>query len=48
MCRWNVPKIPGQWHIIKALAELPMLEMSSVLMSKGVVVFKPNNGRVLE
>lgn len=39
---------PGQWHIIKALAELPMFEISPVIMSKGIVVLKPNNGRVLE
>jgi hypothetical protein len=39
---------PMQWHIIKALAELPMLEMSPAIMAKGIVILKPNNGRVLE
>jgi len=39
---------PMQWHIIKALAELPMLEMAPVIMTKGMVILKPNNGRVLE
>ncbi len=39
---------PGQWHIIKALAELPMLEMFPAVMIKGIVILKPNNGRVLE
>ncbi|MGB9940201.1 acetoacetate decarboxylase family protein [Methanosarcina sp.] len=39
---------PMQWHIIKALAELPVLEMSSAIMTKGIVILKPNNGRVLE
>lgn len=39
---------PGQWHIIKALAELPILKMNPVLMTKGVVILRPNNGRVLE
>lgn len=39
---------PGQWHIIKALAELPMIEMAPAVMMKSVVILKPNNGRVLE
>jgi hypothetical protein len=39
---------PGQWHIIKALAELPMLEMAQAVMIKGVVTLKPNKGRILE
>lgn len=39
---------PTQWHIIKALAELPIIEMAPVLMYKGVAVLKPSQGRVLE
>ncbi len=39
---------PGQWHIIKALAELPMLETTPTIMSKGIVILKPNKGRVLK
>ena len=44
--RWE--QNPGQWHIIKALAELPMFEMAPIVMTKGVVILKPNNGRILE
>ena len=39
---------PTQWHIIKALAELPIIEMAPVLMYKGVAILKPSQGRVLE
>jgi acetoacetate decarboxylase len=39
---------PGQWHIIKALAELPMLETTPTIMTKGVTILKSNNARVLE
>ena len=39
---------PGQWHIIKAPAELPIFEIAPVIMSKGIVILKPNNGSVLE
>jgi hypothetical protein len=39
---------PGQWHIIKALAELPILEMAPAIMSKGIVILKPSKGFVLE
>jgi acetoacetate decarboxylase len=39
---------PTQWHIIKALAELPMIEMAPVIMTKGVSILKPTQGRVLE
>lgn len=44
--RWE--QNPRQWHIIKALAELPMFEMAPIVMTKGVVILKPNNGRILE
>ena len=39
---------PMQAHIIKALAELPMLEMSSVMMAKGAIFLMPSMARVLE
>jgi acetoacetate decarboxylase len=39
---------PLQWHIIKALAELPMKEMAPVIMAKGTMILKPMQGRVLE
>ncbi|WP_162488868.1 MULTISPECIES: acetoacetate decarboxylase family protein [Methanosarcina] len=39
---------PGQWHIIKAPAELPIFEIAPVIMSKGIVVLKTNNWRVLK
>lgn len=49
--KWTVlswEQNPGQCHIIKALAKLPILEMASAFMTKGIVILKPNNGRVLE
>ncbi len=39
---------PNQWHIIKALSELPMREMAPVLLSKAVAILKPAQARVLE
>ena len=39
---------PTQWHIVKALAELPLLEMAPVTMFKAVVILKPAQARVLE
>ncbi len=39
---------PSQFHIINALAELPILEMAPVLMTEGVGFLKPTQGRVLE
>jgi acetoacetate decarboxylase len=39
---------PSQWHIIKALAELPMDEMGPVMLSKAVAILKPAQARVLE
>ncbi len=39
---------PSQFHIINALAELPVFEMKSVLLTKGVGFLKPSQGRVLE
>ncbi len=38
----------SQWHIIKALAELPMIDMAPVTMFKGVLILKPAQARVLE
>jgi acetoacetate decarboxylase len=48
---WTQPKYehnPSQWHVIKALAELPMIEMAPVTMCKGVLILKPAQARVLE
>ena len=38
---------PMQWHIIKALAELPMIEMTSVTMTQGSAILSDSRGRVL-
>lgn len=39
---------PTQHHIISALADLPILEMGPVMMTKGTAILKPSQGRVLE
>lgn len=39
---------PSQFHIINALAELPIIERAPVLMTKGIGFLKPSQGRVLE
>ncbi len=39
---------PMQAHIIQALAELPMLEMAPVVMTKGRTILMEYRGRVLE
>ncbi|MGZ4901535.1 MAG: acetoacetate decarboxylase family protein, partial [Halobacteriota archaeon] len=39
---------PSQFHIINALAELPIIEMAPVLMTRGIGFLKPSQGRVLE
>ncbi len=39
---------PMQWHIIKALAELPMIEMAPVTIVNGVLILKPAQARVLK
>ncbi|NCC26496.1 MAG: acetoacetate decarboxylase [Deltaproteobacteria bacterium] len=39
---------PMQWHIIKALAALPMIEMAPVTMTKGRLVLMEYRGKVLE
>ena len=39
---------PGQFHIINALAELPILEMAAVSMIGGILALKPSQGQVLE
>lgn len=38
---------PMQWHIIKALAGLPILEMAPAMMSQGRSILMENRGRVL-
>ncbi len=38
---------PMQFHIINALAELPILAIAPVLMIKGVAMLKPASARVL-
>jgi len=38
---------PMQFHIIKALAELPIIEMAPVIMTKGRVILMEQRGRVL-
>jgi hypothetical protein len=38
---------PMQWHIIKALAELPILETAPVTMTQGRVILSDSRGRVL-
>jgi acetoacetate decarboxylase len=39
---------PSQWHIIKALAELPVIELAPVTMGKGLAILMSSNSRVLE
>ncbi len=39
---------PMQYHVIEALADLPILRMGSVLMSKGSAVLKNGEARVLK
>ena len=39
---------PMQWHIIKALAELPMIEMAPVMLMRGRVILMESRGRVLK
>ena len=39
---------PMQHHIISALADLPVLGMAPVLLTRGSAVLKPSQGRVLE
>jgi hypothetical protein len=39
---------PSQWHIIKALAELPIIEQAPALMVQGAAYLKSNLSRVLE
>ncbi|HOV68385.1 MAG TPA: acetoacetate decarboxylase family protein [Methanoregulaceae archaeon] len=39
---------PTQFHIINALADLPILGMGPVMLTKGTAVLKPSQGRVLE
>jgi hypothetical protein len=39
---------PMQWHIIKALAELPLIKMAPIIMVEGVAVLKFAQARVLE
>ncbi len=38
---------PMQWHIIKALAGLPMIEMAPVTLMKGRAILMESRGRVL-
>jgi len=49
--RWNVlgyEEHPRQAHIIKALADLPVVEMSPVTMTRGAVFLMASMARVLE
>lgn len=39
---------PNQFHIIYALANLPMLEMYPTIMTKGAIYLMPSSARVLE
>jgi acetoacetate decarboxylase len=39
---------PSQWHIIKALAELPVIKMAPATMFQGVLILKPAQAQVLE
>jgi acetoacetate decarboxylase len=39
---------PSQWHIIKALAELPIIELTPPMMLKGVATLKSMQARVLK
>ena len=43
--RWE--ENPMQWHIIKALAGLPMIEMAPVMLMKGRAILMESRGRVL-
>lgn len=49
--QWAIPSYeqnPGQVHVIKALAELPQIEMLPVTMTKGKAFLMPSQARVLE
>ena len=49
--RWTVLRYeehPRQAHIIKALAGLPALEMSQVMMTRGAVFLMASKAHVLE
>jgi len=49
--QWTQPKPehnPSQWHIIKALAELPVIKMAPVTMFQGVLILKPAQAQVLK
>jgi len=37
-----------KWHIIKALAELPIFKISPAVVTKDIVILKPNERRILE
>lgn len=39
---------PMQWHIIKALKELPVTELAPAVLVKGAAILYPNQCRVLE
>jgi acetoacetate decarboxylase len=39
---------PSQFHIIDALADLPIIKMAQAMMIKGEIIMKPFAGRVLE
>ena len=39
---------PSQWHIIKALAELPVIKLAPAIMVKGVGTLKSMQARVLK
>lgn len=39
---------PTQWHIIKALAELPIIELAPAVLVHGVAILSPNRCRILE
>lgn len=43
--RWD--QNPMQWHIIKALAELPIIQMAPVIMTQGRTILMEDRGRVL-
>jgi hypothetical protein len=44
--RWD--QNPRQCHIIKALADLPIIEISPVIMTKGRMILMEQRGRVLQ
>ncbi len=44
----TIEESPQQFHIIKALAELPIIQMRPAIMTKGVCILKPMQGRLLE